>query len=162
MNNIDNNDNLCIDRSKVYDVYVDGSYNRHKKIGSYAFVVIDRNKSVIYSECAAVTNIRLLAGHQVGCECKAVVQALKWSIQHDVVIDLYYDLVNLKNWIDDLWGNKPWSVNTEYSKAYREYCLSNRRHIRRMIKVKSHSGNLFNEMVDGMCQSCYVGRGDTT
>ena len=139
----------------VYKIYVDGSYNRHKGIGSYAFVVINDSGQVIYRENRVVTNEGLLKGHQVGCECKAVVEALRWCVTNDSVCDIYYDFANLKYWIDDIWGNKPWKTNTEYSKAYRYYCISNRRHINDMIKVKSHTGDKFNEMVDSMCNSCY-------
>ena len=139
----------------IYKIYVDGSYNRHKKVGSYAFVVVNDNDVVVHSEKNSITNVGLLEGHQVGCECKAVVEALRWCIKENVVCDIYYDFANLRYWIDDLWGNKPWKTNTAYSKAYRYYCMSNRKHIRNMIKVKSHTGDVHNEMVDTMCNSCY-------
>jgi ribonuclease HI len=143
-----------MNKNIVYRVYVDGSYNRHNKVGAYAFVVVD-DGGVVYSEANRIVNARLLMGYQVGCECKAVVQALKWCISNDVVMDVYYDFANLRYWICDIWGEKPWKVNTDYSEAYRRYCLSNSRHIRSMIKVSSHTGDRYNEMADSMCSSCY-------
>lgn len=140
----------------IVKIYVDGSYNVDQKIGAYAFVVINQCNNVVYSECRSIVKAGLLAGRQVGCECKAVVEAVRWCVNNNAVCDIYYDLINLQKWIDDIWGKKPWKTNTPYSQAYRYYCLNNRRHIRSMVKVKSHSGVFYNEMVDTMCQSCYV------
>ena len=106
-----------MNKEVIYKIYVDGSYNRHKKVGSYAFMVLSDNDETIYSESKTITNEKLLKGHQVGCECKAVVEALRWCIKQNAVCDIYYDFANLRYWIDDLWGNKPWKTNTAYSKA---------------------------------------------
>lgn len=138
-----------------YKVYVDGSYNRALGVGAYAFIVVNVDGEIIYRESDIIKNKRLLVGHQVGCECKSVIQALKWCIKNEVVMEIYYDFANLKYWIQDIWGDRAWNTNTEYTNAYREYCIKNKKYISRMIKVKSHTGDYYNEMVDKLCGQCY-------
>jgi len=140
----------------IYKIYTDGSYNKDAGVGAYAFIVVNDNNQIVHRNSGIVTNAGLLRGWQIGCECKAVVEALRWCNSNNAVCDIYYDLVNLRNWVNDLWGCKAWKTNTEYSKAYRYYVLNNRQHLRNMVKVKSHSGNFYNEMVDGMCNQCYT------
>ena len=145
-----------MNKNNIYRVYVDGSYNAGLKVGAYAFVVVDDNNMVVHRDCGVVVHVGLLAGHHIGCECKAVVEALKWCVSRGIVCDIYYDLVNLRSWVQDLWNEKPWRTNMDYSQAYRYYVLNNRQHLRNMIPVKSHAGDYFNEMVDTMCGECYI------
>ena len=142
--------------AKLYKIYVDGSYNKENGVGAYAFVVVNDNNQLVHKQSSIVSNTELLEGWQVGCECKAVVEAIRWCVNNNAVCDIYYDLANLKNWVNDLWGNKAWKTNTKYSQAYRYYIMNNRQYLRNMVKVKSHTGDFYNEMVDSMCNQCYA------
>ena len=119
---------------KDFSVELISSYNVGLKVGAYAFVVVDDDNMVVHRDCGVVVHVGLLAGHNIGCECKAVVEALKWCVSSGVVCDIYYDLVNLRSWVQDLWNEKPWRTNMDYSQVYRYYIMNNRQHLRNMSK----------------------------
>jgi ribonuclease HI len=56
--------------------------------------------------------------------------------------------VGLRAWVGDLWNEKPWRTNKEYTILYREKVLELKNYLVDMIKVKGHSGVAGNEAVD--------------
>lgn len=129
------------------EVYVDGSFKNGR--ASWAFAVI-KDGAVISEAAGIITDKEINKGHQIGGECAAVINALKWAAKNNKSLIVYYDYVGLKNWIADLINprHRPWARNRSYTEAYRRFCLNHKNHIKKFIKVKGHSGNKWNEYVD--------------
>lgn len=138
---------------QVYNIYVDGSFgHQNQHIGGWSFIVT-LNEAVIDSGRGQIVNSNILEGRQVGCECFAVQEALKWARAKNVKINIFFDYIGLKMWINDIWGGKPWKQNKFYTKEYRKFCLENRDLIVDFIKVEAHSGDRFNEMADELAKN---------
>ncbi len=135
-------------------VYVDGSYNCYKKIGTWGFLVVNGKNEVIHKEKGKLTDPVILEGWQVGVELEAVIQAVRFCKQNNLVCNIYYDLLNIYYWVRDLFCNeKPWKRKKIYTQNYRRFIEENRETIKSFIWVKGHSGNFYNEMIDGYLKS---------
>jgi ribonuclease HI len=136
---------------KTINIYTDGSYSALKNIGKWAFIAIENDK-IIFQDSGLITDKLILTGFQVGAECEAVTQALTWAKNNGYKANIYFDFQNLRFWIADLFGEKPWKTNKPYTAEYRKKVLELREHLDSMVKVKSHSGVLHNELVDQLAK----------
>ncbi len=131
---------------KVVDIYTDGSRNYNATITSWGFVVLD--SGAIIEERNGILTGPITIMYQIGGECQAVIEALKYCKQNNFKCDIYFDYIGLKCWVNDLFGEKPWQTKNQWTKAYREELLSLKEFLNNMIKVKGHSNNEFNEYAD--------------
>lgn len=129
--------------SNTVQVYTDGSFDGVNP--SWAFLIVQDNK-VIFKNRGILD--KYLDSYQIGGECEAVIQALKYCKGNNLKAEIFYDYIGVLNWVADIIGMKNWKTNKEVSQNYRAEVLKYKDYIINFIKVKAHSGDYFNEMVD--------------
>jgi len=137
---------------EIIDIYTDGSFNLTTRKASWAFIVV-KNDEVIHKNKGIIDNDDWNTGFQISGECFAVVNALEWAKQNNYKLNLFVDYVGLIEWVADIWNRKPWRTNTEYTIKYRKIVLESKDNINNIIKVKSHSGNKYNELCDAYAKT---------
>ena len=134
------------------DVYVDGSYKPKDNKARWAYIIVQNNKK-IHSDSGIIDDEETNKGRQVGGECQAVVEAVKYLQLKGLKAKIYYDYIGVKSWVADIFDEKTWTAKKKYTQEYREFILENRDCIVDMIKVKAHTGNYWNEHVDKIAGS---------
>ena len=130
-------------------VYVDGSYNDSSERYSYGVVAV-RNNIVEYIESNSSTdnsksNIRQIAG-----ELEAAIKALEYALKRkDKKVVIFHDYEGVAHHATGLWDRKEKS-SVEYFNKMNE--LINKGIEVIFVKVDSHEGDLFNELVDEKCK----------
>lgn len=130
---------------EIVNLYCDGSFNG--KNASWGFIVVDKNNKILYK------NKGILAGeinkmYQIGGEIYGCIEGIKYCISAGFICKVYYDYQGLQSWVADIYGGKVWKAKNEWSQMYRNFIIQHKQHINSFNKVKSHSGNKFNEEVD--------------
>ena len=130
-------------------IYVDGSYNATTEEYSYGMVAV-RNDVVLHIESNALKgdsarNIRQIAGELEGA-VKGVQYAL--SVGEEKVV-IFHDYVGICYHATGFWERREDS-SKEYYKKMQELMNSGIEVI--FVKVDSHTGDLFNELVDEKCK----------
>lgn len=131
--------------------YVDGSYNSYDGRYSYGVVIV-KNNIIEYIESNAEKdtsekNIRQIAGELQGA-MKAVEYALK---QGEKRLVLFHDYEGIAHHATGAWDRKEQSSMNYYSRM-QELMNSGIEVI--FVKVDSHTGDLYNELVDEKCKEC--------
>lgn len=131
--------------------YVDGSYNSYDERYSYGVVIVKDNiVEYIESNAAKDTsekNIRQIAGELQGA-IKAVEYALK---KGEKKLVLFHDYEGIAHHATGAWERKEQSSMNYYTRM-QELMNSGIEVI--FVKVDSHTGDLFNELVDEKCKEC--------
>lgn len=127
-----------------YEAYVDGSYI-DGPIG-YGTLILKDGKSVF--EIGATVQIpALLEMRQVGGELQAVYTAIEWCQNNHVqLISIFYDYEGIERW-----ATGSWKVNNPATQAYARFIQECGIRIL-WNKVKSHSGNPWNEYADRLAK----------
>ena len=131
--------------------YVDGSYNSSDGRYSYGVVCV-KNNVVEYIESNAEKdtsekNIRQIAG-----ELKGAVRAVEYGLkQNETKIVLFHDYEGIAHHATGAWDRKEESSMEYYNKMQK---LMNSGIEVIFVKVDSHTGDLFNELVDEKCKEC--------
>jgi ribonuclease HI len=131
--------------------YVDGSYNSSD--GRYSYGVVCVNNDVVeYIESNAENdtserNIRQIAG-----ELKGAVRAVEYALsQGQTKIVLFHDYEGIAHHATGAWERKEESSVGYYEKM--QTLMKSGIEII-FVKVDSHTGDLFNELVDEKCKEC--------
>ena len=131
--------------------YVDGSYNSND--GRYSYGVVCVNNNIVeYIESNAEKdtsekNIRQIAG-----ELKGAVRAVEYALsQNSTKIVLFHDYEGIAHHATGAWDRKEESSMEYYHKMQK---LMNSGIEVIFVKVDSHTGDLFNELVDEKCKEC--------
>ena len=131
--------------------YVDGSYNSSD--GRYSYGVVCVNHNVVeYIESNATKdtsekNIRQIAG-----ELKGALRAVEYALRNKKTkIVLFHDYEGIAHHATGAWDRKEES-STEYYNKMQKLMNSGIEVI--FVKVDSHTGDLFNELVDEKCKEC--------
>ena len=129
-------------------IYVDGSFksiNGHDLVGS-AYVVINQDGSTVERKVAKEYEAGTHSWNITG-ELNAVYGAVAYALQNNISeIDIYHDLEGSANW-----ANKTWKAKKPETQKYANYMqrVQNEKDLTiNFIKVKGHSGNMFNEVAD--------------
>ena len=129
-------------------IYVDGSFksiNGHDLVGS-AYVVINQDGSTVERKVAKEYETGTHSWNITG-ELNAVYGAVAYALQNNISeIDIYHDLEGSANW-----ANKTWKAKKPETQKYANYMqrVQNEKDLTiNFIKVKGHSGNMFNEVAD--------------
>ena len=131
----------------LVDVYVDGSFDGQN--ASWAFAVIDPIKdSVIFEDKGVITDPDINSGRQIGGEVQAVIEAIECCKRNSLIAIIYYDYIGIEEW-----ARCRWVANKSYTKRYQEYMMVNGQYFHRFVKIKSHTGNKWNEYVDKLAKS---------
>lgn len=131
--------------------YVDGSYNSVDGKYSYGVVCVDNN-IVEHIESGAEKdtsekNIRQIAG-----ELKGAIRAVEYALGHGKTkIVLFHDYEGIAHHATGAWERKEESSMKYYNKM-QDLMNSGIEII--FVKVDSHTGDLFNELVDEKCKEC--------
>ena len=128
----------------IVDIYPDGSFNGSK--ASWAFIAVKEDK-IIHSE-RGVLEGDINKMWQVGGEMAGVMKGVEFCIKNNLKCNIYYDLINLYKWCADIFGEKPWRRKNQHTRLYHDFMVKNKAIICKMIKVKSHSFNKFNDAAD--------------
>lgn len=129
---------------KTCIAYVDGSFNiANSKYGS-GIILIDSNHNE-YSFMESGEDKDLASMRNVAGEIYASIRAVKEAINLGFEkIIIHYDYKGIECWAKGLW-----KANKEGTKAYKNYMKEKSKEIEiDFVKVKAHSGVLYNEKVD--------------
>lgn len=132
-----------------FHVYVDGSYNSATEEYSYGIVAVE-NEVVLYIESGkgknkGERNIRQIAG-----ELKGAIRAVEYALdnnQKEVVI--FHDYEGVSHHATGFWERREESSERYYNEMQQ---LMNKGIKVTFVKVDSHTGDLFNELVDEKCK----------
>lgn len=130
-------------------VYVDGSYNISTEKYAYGLVAVRNNViEYIHSDSAKDTskkNIRQIAG-----ELEASVRAVQYALEKgDKQVVIFHDYEGICHHATGFWERKEES-SAEYYKKINELMSKGVEVI--FVKVDSHTGDFFNELVDEKCK----------
>ena len=130
-------------------IYVDGSYNSTTERYAYGVVAV-RNNVVEYIESNASkdnskSNIRQIAG-----ELEGAVRGVEYALnQGDKKVVIFHDYEGVSHHATGYWERKEQSSAEYYSKMNELMSLGIEIIF---VKVDSHTGDLFNELVDEKCK----------
>lgn len=130
-------------------IYVDGSYNSDTERYSYGLVAV-RNNVVEYIDSSSLkdsskNNVRQIAG-ELGGAIKAVEYALR---KGDKIVVIFHDYEGVSHHATGFWERREQS-SVEYFNKMNELIRSGIEVL--FVKVDSHTGDLFNELVDEKCK----------
>lgn len=137
------------------EVYVDGSYSNIPPIYGSGWVAVEANE-VINKKSFSGDDERYIESRQVPGEVFACIDAISWAKEcgYDRVT-IYYDYEGIKNW-----ATKAWSATKNISRDYLTLFENvSQDIIVEFIKVKAHSGDVFNEIADKLAKSALLKRG---
>lgn len=126
-------------------IYTDGSFQENK--GVWGFIAYDFTGQ-IHKNKGIIEDPKWNTGRQIAAECEGVIKALEWCREQNHKCTIYYDYIGLRAWVADIWGDKPWRTNKEYTILYRQKVLGYVDLLIDMRWVKGHSGVVGNESVD--------------
>ena len=132
-------------------IYVDGSYNSTSNKYSYGVVVV-RDNVVEYIESGSdnsdsENNIRQIAG-----ELQGAFKALEYAVnKNEKKLVLFHDYEGIAHHATGAWQRKEASSEKYYNDMQK---LMDTGIDVIFVKVDSHTGDLFNELVDEKCKEC--------
>lgn len=132
--------------SNLVDVYVDGSFDGQN--ASWAFAVVNKETdSVLFDAKGIITDPDINSGRQVGGEIQAVIEAIDFCKTKGLTAAIHYDYIGI-----EMWATFQWAANKSYTKKYQQFMRQNKQHIHSFVKIKSHTGNKWNEYVDKLAK----------
>ncbi len=131
--------------------YVDGSYNSADGRYSYGVVCVTNN-IVEYIESNAEKDTSEKNVRQIAGELKGAIRAVEYALRKkQTQIVLFHDYEGIAHHATGAWDRKEESSIQYYNKM-QELMNSGIQVI--FVKVDSHTGDLFNELVDEKCKEC--------
>lgn len=124
-------------KKNVYNLYVDGSYSPEKHIYGWGIAVYNR-KQLIYTYKGI--GVRGIAIKNIAGEIRAATEAIKWAIEKNRKINLYYDFDGISKFT-----KKNTKLSNAYILEYAYFVQANKNKVR-FHKVKAHSGIEGNSM----------------
>lgn len=126
--------------------YVDGSYNKATEEFSYGIIILEKG-NVIFKEKKGFKNgfssMRNVAGEVYGST-----RAIEYALKQSKSISIYYDYMGIEHWAENSWKAK-----NELTKKYQSYAAKAIERIEiKFVKVKAHTGDYYNEMVDRLAK----------
>lgn len=126
-------------------IYVDGSFSNGR--AAYAALIMADGEELARLVGVDVSE-ELLSMRNVGAEMTAVVRALAWCRKQSIPeVTIYFDYQGLESWVIGAWKAK-----NPYTQKYAAFVQNCGVSIT-WRKVKAHSGNQHNEIVDGLARS---------
>lgn len=129
--------------------YVDGSYNNDTGMYAYGAIIIMPDKSLIklsdIGRDKTAASMRNVAGEILGAE-----QAMLFCLNNGFKsITIYHDYEGISRWCKN-----EWNANNPFTKAYKaRYDKLSENISISFVKVKGHSGDKYNDMVDELAKS---------
>ncbi|BES64790.1 hypothetical protein SANA_12290 [Gottschalkiaceae bacterium SANA] len=139
-----------IERSGIAEAiaYVDGSFNNKSKEFSFGVIIFHDQIEERFAEIGSDPN--LVAMRNVAGEIQGAEKAMKFCIENGIAsLDLHYDYEGIEKWCTG-----EWKAKKEGTKAYKEFYNGIKNELSvNFIKVKSHSGDTYNELADELAKS---------
>ncbi|MCY6484544.1 ribonuclease H family protein [Clostridium aestuarii] len=126
--------------------YVDGSYNQATERYSYAVVAV-KDEIVIHIENGAAKDNNNKSIRQIAGELEGAIKSLNYAVENklnDIV--LLHDYVGVCYHATGFWERKEES-SKKYYEEFNKLIKDNKIEVT-FVKVDSHTGDLFNELVD--------------
>lgn len=133
----------------MFKLYVDGSF-MNGKCGA-GWVLVDENDNEVARESFLLKSdygMRQVTG-EIYATLFGVLECLNRKIKH---VDIYYDYLGVSSWVTGAWKAKNKGTQ-EYRDLMRE---ANAEIGFKFIKVKSHSGNYFNDLADRLAKEACI------
>lgn len=126
--------------------YIDGSYDNNTNCYSFGCVLINDGK--IYKFMKAFDD-EFNKYKNVAGEIKASSFIINYSINRNIKkLHIFYDYEGI-----EAWYTFRWKANSDIAKRYQEFALNAKDKIDVVFhKVKGHSNNYYNEMVDKLAK----------
>ena len=127
--------------------YVDGSYNINTGEFSFGAVLFTGDEMLTFSE--KFENSELASMRNVAGEIKGAEFVMRYCVQNGIdSIEIYYDYEGIAAWAEGRWKTNK-DGTAEYKRIYDE--LSKQVSVK-FVKVKSHSGDKYNDMADRLAK----------
>lgn len=127
--------------------YVDGSYNIKTKEFSFGAVILHNGNELHLKEKFDDSELALM--RNVAGEIKGSEYAISHCINNGIEsVDIYHDYEGVAKW-----PTGEWKANKDGTKAYKQFYDSAKDKVRIcFIKVKSHSGDKYNDLADQLAK----------
>lgn len=131
-------------------LYVDGSYNIETKRYSYGVVAV-RNNVIEYIDGYSPSDIYQSAIRQIAGELNGAIKAIEYALKKgDKRVVLFHDYEGIFHHATGSWERKDESSQRYYD-MMNSFFKEGIEVI--FVKVDSHTGDLYNELVDEVCKS---------
>lgn len=129
------------------EIWVDGAF-LNKTTPTWA-IMVQQDGITVHTSSGKITDPKLAQHHQVAGELTAVIKAMHWCTAHNIKeVTIHYDYEGIKSWPLQLWRAKQ-----EFTSEYADYMQQLMDSIKITFnKVKAHSGNVGNTVVDKMAK----------
>jgi len=146
---------MLVEKDTIYDAYVDGSFSAKFDRGSWAYTIVENEQDISIAEASGLLDYTLQPElkklRNIATECCAVIHALEYASQYGVRLNIYYDYVGLERWVWDITDNQtPWQCKNDFTWEYRQNVIAYEKYLNKMIWVKGHAGNKWNEHTDDL------------
>ena len=144
---VSSGNNKSENTENAVEIYVDGSYHAATKEFSYGMVVLVDGKEEKFSQ--KMTDPEFAQMRNVAGEIKGSEAAMQYALDHKIPsIIIYHDYQGIASWCNGDWkANKPGTI------AYRDFYREASRKIKiQFRKVKGHSNDKYNDMVDQLAK----------
>lgn len=132
----------------IVDIYVDGSYNISTHSYSYGMVVVSNN-NVIHKDNGVGEDERASAMRNVAGEVLGSLNAVKYAIENKYKeANIFFDYQGIQSWALGTWKRNNY-LTQDYHKEMQELMKKIKINF---IKVKGHSGDLYNDMADRLAK----------
>jgi ribonuclease HI len=126
------------------EIYVDGSW-MNGSVG-YGFVVLQENLKV-HEGNGHIPNRFTEGTRQVAGELFAVGKAIEWCKNNHIdEVTIFYDYMGV-----EMWARGLWKANLSLTRRYKTFVQNSGLKIT-WKKVKSHTGDKFNDMADDLAK----------
>lgn len=122
--------------------YVDGSFNKKTSVYGYGLVLFSHEGKKTYSGKFKDEDSH---SRNVSGEIMAARKAMSMALEEGAKkLNIIYDYAGLRHW-----ALGEWKTNLELTKQYKEFAQAVSKKVKlNFIKVKSHTGNKYNEEAD--------------
>jgi viroplasmin and RNaseH domain-containing protein len=145
---ISGRDSVCFNENTEMIAYIDGSYDDTLKRYSYGVIIfLDGQK---YEFSKSDNDKELIELRNVAGELKAAIFVMNYAINKKVnSLSIYYDYNGIS-----MWASGQWKANLPFTKDYANYAKKVMKIVKiNFVKVKSHTGNKYNEEVDKLARA---------
>lgn len=130
-------------------IYVDGSYNKDTEQYSYGIVAV-RDDVIQYIESGASTDTSGKSIRQIAGELKGAIRAVEYALKcNEKKIVIFHDYEGISHHATGFWERREESSRKYYSRM-NELMEQGIEII--FVKVDSHTGDIYNELVDEKCK----------